>query len=83
MALDILVNTGSGNGFLPNGTKPLPEALLAYHHQGPEDNFAIDASSIKHWNYLENYLGILLKSKTSDMPFLIHEYNKERKAKNM
>ena len=25
MASDILVNTGSGNGLLPDGTKPLPE----------------------------------------------------------
>ena len=31
MALDILVNTGSGNGLLPDGTKPLPELMLTYH----------------------------------------------------
>ena len=31
MALEILVNTGSGNGLLPDGTKPLPEPMLAYH----------------------------------------------------
>ena len=30
-ALDILVNTGSGNGLLPDGTKPLPEPMLIYH----------------------------------------------------
>ena len=28
MALEILVNTGSGNGLLPDGTKPLPEPML-------------------------------------------------------
>ena len=27
----ILVNTGSGNGLLPDGTKPLPEPMLTYH----------------------------------------------------
>ena len=27
MALEILVNTGSGNGLLPDGTKPLPEPI--------------------------------------------------------
>ena len=28
MALEILVNTGSGNGLLPDGTNPLPEPML-------------------------------------------------------
>ena len=28
MAKEILVNTGSGNGFLPDGTNPLPETEL-------------------------------------------------------
>ena len=27
---EILVNTGSGNGLLPNSTKPLPETMLTY-----------------------------------------------------
>ena len=31
MALKILVNTGSSNGLLHDGTKPLPEAMLTYH----------------------------------------------------
>ena len=31
MALEILVNIGSGNGLLPDGTKPLPETMLTYH----------------------------------------------------
>ena len=29
MATGIKVNIGSGNGLLPNGTKPLPEPMLA------------------------------------------------------
>ena len=36
MAVDILVNTGSGNGLLPDGTKPLLEPMLTYHQYGPE-----------------------------------------------
>ena len=28
MALQILVNTDSGNGLLPDGTKPLPEYMI-------------------------------------------------------
>ena len=28
MALEILVNIGSGNGLLPDGTKPLPEPMM-------------------------------------------------------
>ena len=31
MALEILVKTGSGNGLVPDGTKPLPEPMLIYH----------------------------------------------------
>ena len=29
-----LVNIGSGNGLLPDGTKPLPESMLTYHKYG-------------------------------------------------
>ena len=32
MATEIWVNIGSGNGLLPDGTKPLPEPILTYHH---------------------------------------------------
>ena len=50
----------SGNGLLPDGTKPLPEAMLTYHHtvqrHSSEGNFTINTSAINHWNYLENYL---------------------------
>ena len=28
VALEIWVNNGSGNGLLPDGTKPLPEPML-------------------------------------------------------
>ena len=34
--IDIWVNIGSGNGLLPDGTKPLPEPMLAYHQWGPK-----------------------------------------------
>ena len=27
------VNIGSGNGLLPDGTKPLPESVLTYHQR--------------------------------------------------
>ena len=30
----IWVNIGSGNGLLPDGTKPLPEPMLTYHQCG-------------------------------------------------
>ena len=34
MATEILVNIGSGNGLLPNGTKPLPEPIsVAYRYR--------------------------------------------------
>ena len=31
MATEIWVNIGSGNGLVPDGTKPLPEPMLTYH----------------------------------------------------
>ena len=34
MATEIWVNSGSGNGLLPDGTKPLPEPMLTYHQLG-------------------------------------------------
>ena len=36
MATEIWVNIGSGNGLLPDGTKPLPEPLLTDHQWSPE-----------------------------------------------
>ena len=35
MASEILVNTGSGNGLMPDSSKPLPESVLTYHQQDP------------------------------------------------
>ena len=34
MVTEILDNIGSGNGLLPDGTKPLPEPMLTYHQKG-------------------------------------------------
>ena len=31
MTPEVWVNTGSGNGLLPDGTKPFPEPMLTYH----------------------------------------------------
>ena len=35
MRSEILVNTGSGNGLLPDGIKPLPKPMLSYHQRDP------------------------------------------------
>ena len=35
MATEIWVNIGSGNGFLPDGTKPIPEPMLTDHQWSP------------------------------------------------
>ena len=35
MATKIWVNIGSGNGLVPDGTKPLPEPMLTYHQSDP------------------------------------------------
>ena len=36
MATEIWVNIGSGNGLLPDGTKPLPEPMFTYRQWGPK-----------------------------------------------
>ena len=35
MAIEIWVNISSGNGLLPDGTKPLPEPMLTFHNLTP------------------------------------------------
>ena len=35
MATEIWVNIASGNGLLPDGTKPLPEPMLTDHQWSP------------------------------------------------
>ena len=45
MATDIGVNIGSGNGLLPDGTKPLPEPVLTDHQQSPGSDILIRAIS--------------------------------------
>ena len=52
MASEIWVNIGSGNGMLPDGTKPLPEPMLT-DHQWSQLTFILgqltrDASTINH-----------------------------------
>ena len=37
MVTEIWVNIGSGNGLLPDGTKPLPEPMSTDHHWSPND----------------------------------------------
>ena len=34
MTTEICVNIGSGNCFLPDGAKPLPEPMLTYYEHG-------------------------------------------------
>ena len=35
MVTEIWINIGSGNGLLPDGTKPLPEPMLTDHQLSP------------------------------------------------
>ena len=49
MASDILVNTDSGNSFMHDSTKPLPETRWAYHQideQGPVAFISVDYHKI-------------------------------------
>ena len=59
---DIWVNIGSGNGLLPDGTKPLPEPMLTYHQYGPvsfflsEDLIKRSSEGTNQWSKLENWI---------------------------
>ena len=51
-----LVNIGSGNGLLSDGTKPLPGPMFATHQwNSPEDSFTGNAQDIYPWYKFENY----------------------------
>ena len=60
MATEIWVNIGSGNGLLPDGTKPLPEPMLTNHQWSPvtliSGQFHRDASATNHLNLFQNYI---------------------------
>ena len=64
MATQIWVNIASGNGLLPDGTKPLPEPMLTYHQEGPVAFTWVQFYQryLSHQSF-ENYLSkILFKS---------------------
>ena len=52
MATLIWVNIDSGNGLLPDGTKPSPEPMLTYHQYGQvtfiSGQFYKDTSAFSH-----------------------------------
>ena len=50
--LVIWINIGSGNGLLPDGTKPLPELMLTYHQWGV---VAFAAKGNSTWNAPDTY----------------------------
>ena len=59
MATKIWVNMGSGNGLMPDGTKPLSELMLTSHlseiqWQSSESNFTASAQVTILYNEFEN-----------------------------
>ena len=52
MAAEIWVNIGSGNGLLPDGTKPLPESMFISKVQwhSSEGSLIKDTSTISNQN---------------------------------
>ena len=49
------VNIGSGNGLLPDGTKPLPEPMLTYNRWGPMPFILRRCEDTNQENKIENY----------------------------
>ena len=64
MATQILVSIGSGNGWLPDSTKPLSESMLADHQCGivafTKQNFARSAHELNLKYFMETTLSKLL-----------------------
>ena len=56
MVLEIWVNTGSGNGLLPDGTKPLPKPMLTDHQRSPV-TFIVGQFRKRRLNHLKIALG--------------------------
>ena len=55
----LCVKIGSGNGLLPDGTKPLPDPMLTWsivQWHSYQSNCTRDTSGIIYYNYLENHL---------------------------
>ena len=48
------LNNGSGNGLLPDGTKPLPEPMLTCHHCGFWHSWRVISEEIYTWYEYEN-----------------------------
>ena len=59
MATQIWVNIGSGNGLVPDGTKPLSEPMLTTINEvlwhSPESNFTASAKVTILYAEFENY----------------------------
>ena len=49
MVAQICVNIGSGNGLLPDSTKPLPEPMLTDNHVRSIDIHLRDTSAINYF----------------------------------
>ena len=71
------VNIGSGNGLLPDGTKPLPKPLLNYHHVVLR---GIQLSPISQKVLMDFIQSIILVLK---LPFKTHYHNEGQWIKNM
>ena len=61
MTTEIWVNIGSGNGLLPDGTKPLPEPMLTHYQSKVQrhpsrHSFRRISLTINHWNNFEFFL---------------------------
>ena len=50
----MVVNIGSGNGLVPDGTKPLPDPMLTYHQLISYEASSCQILTLYHKNVLEN-----------------------------
>ena len=60
MATEIWVNIGTGNGLLPDGTKPLPEPILTFHNLSPVPQPSITKNRLKitYLKFHSNFSGV-------------------------
>ena len=64
MVTEIWVNIGSGNGLVPDGTKPLSEPMLTHHQRDPV-TIRVISNFTRYLSHQIYKIGLKMRSKIS------------------
>ena len=68
MATEIWVNIGSGNGLVPDGTKPLPEPMLTDHQKSTDIHIRVISQKMSQPSIIKICLKITCLKLHSNFP---------------